>query len=266
MSYNHYMDVHHEKCKAETEKWDRITPVSPEDKYEYGYYLFEVLDFCNAVEWFRIAAGEKAMEAYYMLAYCLKNGCGVTADQEEAQEFFKRYIKEIKKRKNSRLTLTAKQQYRLGMCLQYGYGIKKDEEQALDLFTGAAKEIGEASYEIGKAYREGRCNLPKDKACADRYFMQAYYQLYGEAIFESFALFDGMIEEYPHLLELRTGYSYLLGRYMRVVKVNPNQDSFLRLAKMYEKGYPGDSAAGYECFQRKAKKYRAEAIKYKNKD
>lgn len=263
MSYNRYIDIHHAKCVIETDKWDHTTPVSSIEKYEYGLYLFEILDYCYAVHWFHQAVKEKVTEGYYMLAYCLEKGYGISTNHEEAQRLFQLYISEINFQRESGTPLSMLQQYRLAMCLQYSFGTNQDEMLAMDLFVSATKELGEASFEMGIIYRDGRCNLPINKELADQYFIKAYHQLYGDAIFASFELYEGTIENYPFLMELKTGYSYLLGRYMRVAKVNPNYDSLLRLSKFYEKGYPGDTTEGYANFKLKANKYYKEAEKYK---
>lgn len=251
MSYNHYIDYHHKRLEEETKKWDSNPPQTAIQKYEVGYYHYELFDYREAMKWFEEAIKEDITDSYYMLAYCINKTSEGSSKAEKSKTLFKEFFKRVREKSE----ITGREKYHLGMCYRYGYGIDKDILKALNLFEEAAKYEGKASFEIGKIYKEGSLEGKIDFDLAAQWFLKSYEQFNGQALFAHFEVSKNEIENYPYALELKTGYSYLLGMLMRVVKVNPGKDSYTRLARLYEKGYPGDTDEGNQKSLKQAQRY-----------
>lgn len=76
-----------------------------------------------------------------------------------------------------------------------------------------------------------------------------------EALFLDYRLFGANFGKYEFQDEIRQLYSFRIGQYGRVCDIDPSRKAYLRMIRMYENGFPGDSPERREDFARKAQKY-----------
>lgn len=244
-----YTDREHERALNETLYWIGRTPFTKEEKYDYGEYQYRLKDYKEAVKWYRESSEQLYIPAMYKLAYCIRHNLGIFSDKDEETMLFRKVIAHDKEVDD------VQAKYRLGMCYTYGYGTEIDEENGILYFTKAKDGSIDALYEIGMFYKEGKAGYDVDKKKAEEYFRKAYDGFCENAIFEIFDMHDGEFSEFPYTREIKEGYSFKLGRLIRVAELKPCKEYFNRLAAFYENGYPGDMGEKLERFHRRAQKY-----------
>lgn len=243
-----YTDREHERALSETLYWIKNTPMTKKEKYDYGEYHYDLKDYKEAVKWYKESSQQLYIPAMYKLGYCMRNNLGIASAYNKENSLFQQVMIHDKEVEDS------KAKYRLGMCYTYGYGVEIDEKTGLSYFLqGDADE--NALYEIGKFYKEGKAGYDIDKKKAEKYFLKAYEGFCEEAIFEIFDMYTGEFKDFQYIREIKEGYSFKLGRLIRVAELNPSKEYFNRLGDFYNKGYPGDKGEKLENFKNKAKKY-----------
>ena len=244
-----YIDKDHREIKALSMKWWDVQPVTPEEMMEYGILQYRSKDFRRAAGIFQPLADQGYTDALYWYADCLNSHLGLDDGKACATPFYVRFLEQTAG------TQKPCQLYQRGMCYSYGLGTARDPKQAYDLFEAACTQIPEAEYEIGCAYKDGTLGREKNAGRAEHYLRDAYERYVGKAIFTLYELYDENWETFPYQRELTEAYSYRLGKYMRVVHVNPSIQSLQNLADLYLHGFPGDTGEDDARFKRKAQKY-----------
>lgn len=244
-----YTDREHERALSETVYWIEKSPVTKEEKYDYGEYQFRLKDYKEAVKWYKESAEQLYIPAMYKLAYCMRYNLGISSDNNEETMLFRQVITHDKEAEDSEA------KYRLGMCYAYGYGTEIDEKKGISYFNEAKDENIDSLYEIGMSYKEGKAGYDIDKKKAEKYFRKAYDGFCENAIFEIFDMYDAEFSEFPYIREIKEAYSFKLGRLIRVAELKTCKEYLNRLAAFYEKGYPGDTGEKLERFYRIAQKY-----------
>ncbi len=113
-------------------------------------------------------------EAQYNLGVCYANGIGITTDEKQAVEWFRKAAEQG-------YVNGAQAQYALGVCYEYGRGVAKDEKQAVELFSKAAEQNNaNAQYALGVCYEHGR-GVAKDEKQAFVWVREAAEQNNAEA-------------------------------------------------------------------------------------
>lgn len=244
-----YTDREHERALSETLYWTEKSPITKEEKYDYGEYQFRLKDYKEAVKWYKEAAEQLYVPAMYKMAYCMRFNLGTSSNYKEETALFGQVIIHDKESEDSEA------KYRLGMCYTYGYGTKMNEKKGISYFDQAKEKNIDALYEIGMSYKKGKAGYEIDKKKAEEYFRKAYGGFCENAIFEIFDMYERKFSEFPYIREIKEAYSFKLGRLIRVAELRPCKEYLNRLAAFYEKGYPGDEGEKLEKFHRIAQKY-----------
>lgn len=249
-----YTDWAHEKALADTLYWIEEKLDTLEKKYHFAAFQEFIKDDRKAFLLYQQAAEKGYEPAYYKMGEYLVKGKGCPQDLGEAEQWFKKAVEWL-----NTTPKTMDLYYRLGMCFRYGWGIQQDDKVAFDIFTIASDNCGKALYEIGLYYLYGSEEIKKNLKLA-RHFFRKSYDLYTEnAIFKDFEAVGEKWDSYEYQREIKEAFSFRLGQFMRIAEVSPCKNSFLQVARLYRKGYPGDTADGYERYQKHANDYEKKA-------
>ncbi len=243
-----YTDHDHEEIKALSLKWWEKKPVQAEDIFEYAVLQYRLKDFEAAVSNLKLAVEMEYTASYYLYADCLYHFLSVP-DKKTAHIYYRKFLEETTEEKEPQII------YQRAMCYAYGLGNIQDDAKADALFSQIKDKCGEAKYELGCAYRDATLGLPQDNEKAERYLREAYDNYAEQAIFALYQLYECNWETFPYQRELTEAYSYQIGKYARVIHVNPSVQAYQNLAELYLHGFPGDVGEDDARFKRKANKY-----------
>lgn len=243
-----YTDKDHADIKFLSQKWWNKEPVRADDIYEYAVLQYRLKDFEAALLNLRKLVKEEYAASFYLYADCLSYHSSVE-DQNTAALYYSKFLKETAEPKESQVI------YERGMCYAYGLGTDKNVEKAVELFMRMKNVCPEAEYELGRAYMDSRFGFLEDKKKAEQYLRSAYDRYVEQAIFALYRLYDENWNEFPYQRELTEAYSYQIGKYARVIHVNPSVQAYQNLARLYQNGFPGDTGEDDARFKRKADKY-----------
>ncbi len=244
-----FINKHHGKVIEETIFWMEHEPVSAAERYRHSEYSYLILHYKDAVTELEAVAEESIM-AKYSLGYCYYYGIGTMENRNKAQKLFQEFMEKMKEK-----AFAEEEKYRVAMCYGYGLGISADGKEALELFTSLENTHGGAAYEKAVAYQEGKWEIGKSKEKAGVFYLKAHELLYEGAILSLYEMDGRKGKEFPYYEEVKSAYSYLIGRYTLAARNQPCADAYMRLAKIYEEGFPGDDREGLDRFLEKAKKY-----------
>lgn len=250
-----YTDREHLEIIQESEKWKNIIPETPEACYKYGQLQYRLKDTEQALFYMDKAAKAGYPPACFLYVVYERKVVGLEQWNRSPEYEAKAFSYYIGKANLLEEESAAEIIYRQGMCYRYGIGTEENAEQAKAAFEEIANTHAEAMYELGLYYEKEK----RDAGEAKKWYRKAYDGFCEEAIFAHFNLFEGEFEEYPYQREIQEAYSFRLGRLMRIVTVSPTTYSFIRLAQMYEKGYPGDRGEEKERFCKKGEEFRKKA-------
>lgn len=244
-----YILKDHAEIKELSLKWWEQKPEQPGDLYEYAVLQYRVKDFEAAVRYLRRAVEGGVISAYYLYAYCLYYGLGTKEDKKQADQYFRKYLEAAKE------SGEPEDIYRRAMCYAKGFGTEPEEGLARKLFMEVKDTCEEAMYELGCAYRDGTLGLTQNVEKAIEYLWKADDNYAEYAVFALYDIYRSRGEAFPDMKKITEAYSYQIGKYARVVHVNPSLQAYQNLADLYLKGFPGDTGEDDARFRRKAEKY-----------
>ena len=117
------------------------------DMHYWGWGSRIEKDYTKAIELYKLAAGEKNLEAAYNLGVIYENGTGISADYEAAVKWYrfaaKRHYRDA--------------QYNLANMYAKGAGIKANQQKATYWYLQAADQGDMASqFNLGNRYARGQ--------------------------------------------------------------------------------------------------------------
>jgi len=143
------------------------TPGEAKSHYDLGLVYANgqgpLLDYAEAVRWFRIAADEGYPPAQYALGRMYGSGQGVAQDIEQALAWYRKAADQD----------YAVAQYALARIYQVGEGARQDVAEATKWYRKAAQQgYANAQNELGVMYENGH-GVPEDHAEAVAWYRKA---------------------------------------------------------------------------------------------
>ena len=177
--------------------------------------------------------------------------------------------------------------FRAARMLRYGLGTAAEPDRAIALFQSLANAfpeltpdsfnivceytaagsgvsapteicklpVGRAIYETALYELENRKLGPPELAKIRQLLKKAWDFHCEDALFYDYRHFCEDFSDYPYQDEIREQYSFRIGQYGRICDVHPSPKAYLRMIRLYEEGYPGDSPERRKDFALKALPY-----------
>jgi TPR repeat protein len=164
-------------------------------------------DLAEAARWFQKAAEQGSGNAQdelshvqYALGECYRRGDGVTKDNAQADQWFRKaaankYVCAIAQYRKEAEQGHAEGQAELGECYFYGRGVTEDAAEAVRWLRKAAERgDSEAQFCLGESYEQGR-GVGKDPGEAAKWFRKAADQGHAYAKMRLKMLLDSQAKE-----------------------------------------------------------------------